>query len=386
MIVLLTNEFPRYAGGVATYCYELSRALTAEGNPIKVIAAQKDPEDLAFDQKQAFPIQRVPENRWAPLRHWKRYCALKNCIRSSRPSILWASDWRTGVVVSLLARRFRIPYAVTAYGTELLIAQERNQWKRIALHVLRHAQLVLSISQYTRQLLLDMGLDKQRIRVTPLGIDPDLFPPDPDGASNLARRYNLAGKKTILTLARLTPRKGQDVMIRAMPEVLKAVPSAVYVIAGRGEDEDRLRKLVADLNLESHIIFAGYVPDAEKAAYYQACDLYVMLSRREGHYVEGFGLTLLEAGVCGKPVIAGRHGGVPEVVADGKTGMLVDPNSATEVAALVTQLLSDEVLSHQMGINARDHVVQKANWQTTARLTINAMQAAAEHRCTSLTV
>jgi len=374
LIVFLTNEFPCYAGGVATYSYELAKAIAAQGVAIMVLAAQKHPDDLAFDRAQQFPIVRVPENRSALKRHWNRFSALHNRIRKSHPLLLWASDWRAGISVSMAAHNFKIPYVVTAHGTEVLIARERFYRKRIALHVFRHAQLVLSDSDYTRRLLTDLGVADNKIKVTPLGIDPDHFLPDPVGVSNLVRRHDLEGKKVILTLARLTPRKGQDVMIRALPKVLEAVPSAVYVIAGSGEDEQRLRKLVADLGLETHVIFAGYVDDTEKAAYYHVCDLYVMLSRQEGHFVEGFGLTLLEAGVCAKPVVAGQHGGVPESVVEGQTGLLVDPRSTEEVAAAVIRVLSDEQFARKMGDNARRRILQEKTWSHTAKIVIEAFQ------------
>ncbi len=165
-------------------------------------------------------------------------------------------------------------------------------------------------------------------------------------------------------------------MIQAMPTVLESIPSATYLIAGRGEDEQRLRNLVAERNLESNVIFAGYVSDTEKAAYYQACDVFVMLSRQEGNHVEGFGLSLLEAGACARPVVAGRHGGVPEVVLDGKTGLLVEPHSDEASSSAITYLLCNSGEAQRMGRNGREWVEHTANWSATARLTIAEMMKA----------
>ncbi len=209
MIVLLTNEFPQYAGGVATYCYELARAMTAQGYPVTTLAAHKHPDDFAFDQMQTMSIYRIPETRQAVLRHLNRYWSLLNRVRTCRPTLLWASDWRTGLAVLPVARQLNIPYVVTAYGTELKIAAQSKYRHRLALAVFNNAQVVMSISRYTRQLLIDLGVAADKIKVTPLGIDPSQYAPDLTGVEKIVQHHAFRDKKVILTLARLTRAKGK---------------------------------------------------------------------------------------------------------------------------------------------------------------------------------
>lgn len=370
MIVLLTNEFPPAAGGVATYCYSLAQAINGlEENEVAAVAPRIT-ASAPSDDKEPFPIYRATEHQVSVLRHLARFRVLRRAVEQHSPSLLWAADWRTGLVVFALAMLFDLPYVVSAYGSEILLAGSSRQAKVLALQVYNKAKAVLAISNYTKKLLLDLGVAQGRIAVIPLGVDPGNWQKEPERVDAVIERHRLDQKQVILTLARLTPRKGQDTVIRALPAVLRQVPNSVYVIAGQGPDEARLRKLVADLELENRVVFAGFVSEEDKAAYYHACDVYVMLSRQEGSLVEGFGQTLLEAGACGKPVVAGRHGGVGDAVSDGETGLLVPPEDVDAVAQALTSLLTDPKQSVCLGTNARRRVETQANWCTVARQTL----------------
>jgi len=365
-ILLITNEFYPAVGGVATYCYELARAISGLGQRIAIIAARKTPVDPSLDKTQIFPIHWIREHPLRPVRHLVRLSALAKYTCMYRPACLWASDWRTGLVVIGVASRFSLPYVVSAYGSDILLADRNALSRFLARQVYSNASTVLSISHYTKGLLTDFGVPEHKVRVTLLGVDPAKWHIDPAQRDMIIQRHSLAGKKTILSLARLTPRKGHDTVLRALPIVLRSVSEVVYIIAGTGADEERLRRLTAELGLENHVVFAGYISEAEKPAYYHACDVYAMLSRQEGPLVEGFGLTLLEAAACGKPVIAGRHGGTTDTVIDGTTGLLVDPNDLEATASALIRLLSDRELAKRLGQNARCRVEVEANWHRVA--------------------
>jgi phosphatidyl-myo-inositol dimannoside synthase len=373
-LLLITNEFRPGGGGVATYCYSLVRAMHELGWKVMVIAARKSAIDRRFDETQAFPIYRVVEHPFRPFRHLLRLKVLLRETRAYGPACLWAADWRAGLGVCAQAALFGLPYVITAYGSEILLAGISRRARFAALRVYNGANAVLAISQYTRRLLLDLGVEEQRIVVISLGVDPFKWQAELDEIDSVTKRHNLAEKKVILTLARLTPRKGQDTVIRALPAVLEHVPDAVYIIAGQGPDEARLRKLVAELKLEDCVVFAGFVSEEDKAAYYHACDVYAMLSRQQGYMVEGFGLTLLEAGACGKPVVAGRHGGVEDAVLDGETGLLVHPEDVDETAQALVAVLTDPQQAACLGQNARSRVETEANWSNVARQTLSVFE------------
>jgi len=374
MIILLTNEFPPATGGVGTYCFYMARAIHALQYSIAVIAANKTADDLSFDNTQSFPIYRVIECGLTPIRHAARLKSLIKYTLTHRPSLLWAADWRTGIVVSSVSAMFHLPYAVTVHGTDVLIASNAAMNRKVATKVFHRAPIVLSNSNYTKKLLINFGVPEHKVVAIPLGVEPKEWRIDPSQSERIISRHNLTHKRIVLSLCRLTPRKGIDVVIKSLPTVLSSVPDVMLVIAGRGEDERRLRRHVDDLDLVSCVIFVGFVSEAEKASYYHACDVYAMLSRQEGDFVEGFGLSLLEAAACGKPVVAGRHGGVQEAVTDGVTGLLVDPNDPRAVAEAIVKLLTDKKLAEQLGGNGRHIVETEANWDRVARQTIDVLE------------
>jgi phosphatidylinositol alpha-1,6-mannosyltransferase len=159
--------------------------------------------------------------------------------------------------------------------------------------------------------------------------------------------------------------KGHEALIRAMPALAKRLPDCLLVIVGRGFDEPRLRALSSELGVTAHVHFAGYVPDKELPAYYQAAEIFAMPSASEG-----FGLVYLEAMYHGKPCIAGNRDGAREVVSDGKTGLLVEPGNAQQLQEALMRLLLDRETAQALGAAGRARLDQYFTYeQFAARLT-----------------
>ncbi|MBC7490157.1 MAG: glycosyltransferase family 4 protein, partial [Glaciimonas sp.] len=181
------------------------------------------------------------------------------------------------------------------------------------------------------------------------GVDTDRFTP---GAKDkdLIERRGLSGKQVVLTLGRLVPRKGADMAIKAMAEVLKVKPDVHYLIVGDGELRKDLEHIIAEERLQDRITLVGTVSDDDLVRYFRLCDLFLMPNRTmpDGD-TEGFGLVFREANACAKPVIGGRAGGVVEAVIDGESGFLVDGTNSSEIATAVLALLSDSALAAEMG-------------------------------------
>jgi len=177
-------------------------------------------------------------------------------------------------------------------------------------------------------------------------------------------RHHLQEKNVVLTIARLVERKGIDVVIKAMPMVLEAIPNVVYLVIGLGPYKGKLERLARDLGLEGRVIFVGHVSDEELPLYYCACDVFVLVSRTltDKGEMEGFGIVYLEAGACGKPVVAGRGGGVEEAVEDGVTGLLVDPLDVGEIAEAIVRILKDKELAKRLGENGRKKAMKQPDW------------------------
>jgi len=174
-------------------------------------------------------------------------------------------------------------------------------------------------------------------------------------------------RNVLLTVSRLAPRKGHDVLIEALPSITEEHPDTVYLVAGDGGRRSELESLARRVGVEDHVVFLGYVPDEDLPDLYATADLFVMPNRREGNSVEGFGIVFLEANATGTPVVGGDSGGAPDAVADGVTGRLVDPYDADAVAEAVTELLSDRETLTRMGRNGYERVRSEFNWDRAGR-------------------
>jgi phosphatidyl-myo-inositol dimannoside synthase len=232
-----------------------------------------------------------------------------------------------------LARFFRTRLWVLAYGLEA--------WKRPSpLHQrsLEYAELVVSISRYTRARLLEwVAIDPARVKILPPTVRSRFFPgPKP---SYLLDRYQLHGKKVILTVSRLTRSdsyKGHDRVMGALPSVLSRFPGAVYLVVGDGDDRPRLETSASELGIRKGVMFAGGIDADELPDHFRLADVFIMPSTGEG-----FGIVFLEALASGIEVISGNRDGSVDPLADGALGATVDPDNKEELVAAVCNALSN---------------------------------------------
>jgi phosphatidylinositol alpha-1,6-mannosyltransferase len=230
---------------------------------------------------------------------------------------------------------------------------------------LKQADAVVAVSQWTGRRVLESGIASEKLKIIYNGVDHNrFFPGDADGS--IQARHSLAGKRVILTVARLDPRKGHETVLRAIPAICREIPNLVYLIVGDGPGRAALEELVRALRIDEHVIFTGEVGEREVPAYYRTCDLFVQPNRRtiDGDD-EGFGLVFLEAAACQRAVVGGRSGGVPEAVIDGTTGILVDGHSVEETTAAIIQLLANPELANRMAIEGWLRS-RRFNWGDTA--------------------
>ena len=177
----------------------------------------------------------------------------------------------------------------------------------------------------------------------------------------LIKKYNLEDKFIFLTVARLDERKGHDSVIKAMATLKNRYSHLIYIITGKGREEEKLKKLTEEYDLLNRVIFTGYIPDEELVDYYNLCDVFILpnretkLSSLKGDY-EGFGIVFLEASACGKAIIAGKSGGVGDAVKDKETGLLIDPYSVGELIEAMELLINNKEMRKKLGENGRRRV------------------------------
>jgi phosphatidyl-myo-inositol dimannoside synthase len=351
-ILLVTNDFPPRVGGIQNYLWNIYSRL--DPNDVAVLAPSF-PGDVAFDRSQPFAIDRWPGRVYWPTPALKR--RVGELVKAHR-----ADAVAFGAVLPMNALDAGVPAIVHTHGFEVA-------WARVPglIQLLRRigarARLVTAVSEYTRRFIVRALGQSVPVELLRTGVDLERFHPGVDG-SEVRKRHGLDGRPVVAHVSRLVSRKGQDVLIRAMPIVRREVPDAVALIVGGGPDESRLRRLAQTQGVEGAIAFAGEVGEEALAAHYAAGDVFAMpcRSRWADLEVEGLGLVYLEAQACGRPAIAGDSGGAPEAVVPGETGFVVPGRDHRVLAARLTELLGDPAKARAMGEAGRRFVEANHRW------------------------
>ncbi len=344
-IAIITGVYPPMIGGAGAVMHSL--ALHAP-KQISVITCDFDSDGnrICCEERQlsgpdrVYRVRRLSRNlNWLPRGKLRAVCqaaydrilvhpqATRDLIRildSLRPEVVCIGSLSSCYWAVSAVRKWRRDTKILVYVHGEEVPHGSGYFNGLRLQALQSASALVAVSSFTKNALVEAGIPAQRITVITNGVDTARFQPGAK-SQRIVDRYGLANRRVLLTLARLDKRKGQDMIVRALPAIRQAVPDVVYLIVGEGSYGDTLRKLVVDLRLEDAVIFTGAVSDAEAVEFYRTCDVYVMPNRAtEDGDTEGFGLVFLEAGACGKPVIGGRAGGVPDAITHEVTGLLVE--------------------------------------------------------------
>jgi len=288
---------------------------------------------------------------------------LSKIMVRERPKVMQFATVYDATLGLYMRRYLGLPFIVYAHGNEILDVR-RYSWAKSRL-ALRKADRVFAVSHRTAEFIRDVGVDPQRIDILHPGCDFDKFRPLPPRKELLRGFLGCnVDRKVILTVGGLVPRKGHDMVIRALPFVQKSVSNVVYLIVGTGPGQSQLEALSLSLWLTKHVIFVGKISDEELPWWYALSDVFAMPSREnlEKCDVEGFGLVFLEANACGKPVLGGLSGGIADAVIDGETGLLVNPTNPEEIAGGLIRLLSDSSFSTRLGQRGRRRVEREFSW------------------------
>ncbi|RPK62432.1 GDP-mannose-dependent alpha-(1-6)-phosphatidylinositol monomannoside mannosyltransferase [Streptomyces sp. ADI96-15] len=325
-----------------------------------------EPGADAFDAGLPFPVSRDPGRMLLPTRRTtERVVAL---ARRHGVDRVWFGAAAPLAAMAPALRRAGVERIVaTTHGHEIWWARVPGA-RRLLRRVGESADTVTYLGGYTRERIAPaLGPRARLSRLVP-GVDVDAFRPDPAGSRGRAvrERYGLGGRKVVLSVARLVPRKGQDMLVRALPQIRRAVPEAALLLVGQGPDEGRLRRLAGACPPGS-VVFAGGVGHDRTPAFYAAADVFAMpcRTRRAGLEAEGLGIVYLEAAASGLPVVAGDSGGAPDAVLDGRTGTVVDGRDVDAVAAAVVRMLTT-AQGAAMGREGRLRVERCWTWDASA--------------------
>jgi phosphatidyl-myo-inositol dimannoside synthase len=316
-----------------------------------------DPDDVAViaparadaaeaDEALDYAVVRVPGKY---LRATKEtYAALRTTTDDFEPdAVHFLAALPLGRLGSRLRKETGVPFTVVAHGTGEILLPSRVPLARQALRkVLVEADVVLPVSEFTREAVDRVTKGKARTALLPPSVDIERFSLEVSGA-RVREEIGFGGAFVVLFLSRLVKRKGADILLRAVA----AVKGVHAIIAGDGPERSSLERLARELEITDRVIFTGLVPEESLPEYYAAADVFCMpcTNRYGGIDTEGFGVVYLEAQASGLPCVAGRCGGSAEAVEDGVTGIVIDDPTPTTVGAPLLDLGRDVVARAKLG-------------------------------------
>ncbi|MFI7589485.1 glycosyltransferase family 4 protein [Spongisporangium articulatum] len=362
--LIVTNDFPPRTGGIESFVLAMAQRMDP-GSVVVHTARQRG--DAAFDATLPFPVVRDSSPLMVPIPSITRRSV--EIARAEGCDQVWfGAAAPLGLMAPALRRAGVERMVATTHGHEVWWAHvpvTRPLLRRIGAGV----DVVTFLGEYCRSRIapaLDAAAQARMVQLTP-GVDDRAFHPGVDG-SGVRARYGLGDRPVIVCVSRMVARKGQDMLVRALPHIKSRVPDAALLLVGDGPHRAAVEKLVRERGLEGDVVFAGRIPWAETPPYYAAGDVFCMPTRTRlfGLEPEALGICYLEAAATGLPVVAGDSGGAPDAVLEGENGYVVDGTSEQAVADRCAELLLDRELAARFGTRGREWVAQQWRWDDLA--------------------
>jgi glycosyltransferase involved in cell wall biosynthesis len=283
------------------------------------------------------------------------YFTLVRRLRHLRPQILHIHSRRGADFWGLLAaRRLKIP---------VVLSRRVDNPESLPGRLLKYrpATRIVGISREICRVLARQGVPAAKIVCIPSGVDTHHYRPDREAPARLRKVLGLSGEaRAVGMVAQFIPRKGHATLLEAAPEVLHAHPEAHFVLFGEGPLREELRKEASLLPHASRVHFPGFRDDLHQLL--PGLDVLAHPASKEG-----LGVSLLQAGACEVPLVAGRAGGIPEIVLDGQTGFLHEPGNGSQLGSRLCEVLANPELARTLGQKARQHIERHFSEETMAR-------------------
>ena len=348
-VLLVTNDLGPRAGGIETFILGLIEGLPK--NSLVIYTSSQNgqaPFDAQLLEKFGAIVIRdrakillpTPRSTRKAVRILKQYKIQNVWFGAAAPLGFMASQLRNGGATNIVA---------LSHGHEVWWAKI-PVLKQILQKIIKDIDKLGYLGEFTKNEISKATTEVNKLVQIAPGIDTNHFQPKKPNP-NLVSKYQLEGRRVIVCVARLVHRKGQDQLIKALPDILKKYPDAILLIVGQGPIEQMLRNSARQLEVTHKVIFTGRVPHADLADYISLGEVFAMpvRSRFYGFEVEGLGIAYLEASACGLPVVVGKSGGAVDAVIDQVTGLLVDGKNINEITDAICRLLADPAKAQAMG-------------------------------------
>jgi phosphatidylinositol alpha-1,6-mannosyltransferase len=366
-VLVVTNDFPPRPGGIQTFVHELVRRLPPDE---VLVYTSRFRGWEAFDAQARFRVVREQTSVLLPTPHVSRR-AVALLEQHGASAVLFGAAAPLGLLAPALRQAGARRTVGITHGHEAGWAGYPGA-RSVLRMVGDRVDVLTYLGSYTRGRIataLSGDAAARMEQLTP-GVDPSVFRPDVDGSAVRAR-HGLGSRPVVVCVSRLMPRKGQDVLVEALPRLHRSVPDAALLLVGGGPHRSALERMVQERGLGDDVVLTGSVPFAELPEHYAAGDVFAMpcRTRHLGLDVEGLGIVYLEASAMGLPVVAGRSGGAPDAVLPGETGEVVDGADAAAVADALVALLLDRERARRLGQAGRAWVSREWTWDhSVARL------------------
>jgi len=373
--VFVAIDFPPEKGGIHDYAYGLISQIPSEEVTVLTNKIEDTVESNQFDRKADFEIirKRIYWNSNKVLLILSQVILILQLIilkwRRKTSEIHFVNVFPVGVAGPFMKALFGVKYFPYVHGLDVM-GMVNSRLFPLLMMILKRSDKVIANSQYTKSKLIELGIHEHQIVIIPPGLNVSKLSGAAESVEDVRDKYDLHGKKVMITVSRLVERKGHDVTLKAIRQVIRHIPDLKYLICGDGPYRGELERLVNQYGLDSIVVFTGGITDQELHQLYECSDIFIMPSRdiKEKGDVEGFGIVFLEANYYRLPVIAGNSGGVPDAVKDQITGYLVNPLNEKEIADRIQELLLDEGLAKTMGDNGYEWVVNHCLWSHRGQL------------------
>lgn len=365
--LLLTENFPPKEGGSGRWFWELYSRLP---NDKVLIVANDTPEGREFDKTHELDIVRIEleSTEWGLAStkglgfYWETIRKVLKLIKEHDiEEVHCGRVIPEGVIARALKLLAGARYNCFVHGEDVETAATSREHSLIVKNVCKNASMLICNSENTANIVRKLGFDSgSKCEVLHPGVDTSRFEvAAPD--TSFRQKMGWSGKRVLLTVGRLQRRKGQDFLIKSMPALLKEFPDLFYAVVGRGECYDELISLVDQHKLHDNVCVYPDMDDEALIKCYQQCDIFILPNRTIDNDIEGFGMVLVEAQVCGKPVIAGDSGGTRETMNIGKTGHIIDCGSTENLLNGLSPILRNrEIVDGEVDI--ADYAKKRFNW------------------------
>jgi phosphatidylinositol alpha-1,6-mannosyltransferase len=363
-VLVISNDFPPRTGGIESFVLAMVSRMPADE---VVVHTARQRGDRGFDAGLPFEVVRDPASVLLPtpkvIRRAAEVARSRGCDR-----VWFGAAAPLGLMAPALRRAGVRRTVATTHGHEVWWAA--LPFSRLLLHRIGEVNDVVTyLGDFCRRRIaaaLSPQARQRMVRLTP-GVDDEMFQPGA-GRAEIRRRYGLGDRPVVVCVSRMVARKGQDVLVRALPLVRRRVPDAALLLVGDGPHRSQIERLVHRLGLHGDVVITGRIPWDSTPAFYAAGDVFCMptRTRRGGLEPEALGICYLEAAAAGLPVVAGDSGGAPDAVRHGENGYVVDGRDVEAVADRCVALLSDRDRAQSFGDRGREWVGLDWRWDDLA--------------------